>query len=874
MPRIAQRDFSSGLVITPPREAGPPNSLRQSIGLRNPALSKSIRSRWGAVKLLDYALNFVGGTLLHSIVRFQDARYVGLGTHFFNEQGAVFSLPNLNGNKLTFVEGIPVTGQGRQHWMIVAGGGQPFKVRSGLLVARNVGIVPPATSFTGASIAFTPGVNVLQWDAFDVGEWIISGNPADKNVQLAQAPLGTTPPGGSVSGTSLIAQTAHRNDVGAFFRPAGINFGFFSLGSTSAPSSDQDWIVFDVMVDKPLNLDKLVIRFGVADDNAGLFPATFEFPDSYTFEVRVDDTTVRAQTLGPTGLGDLGAVRQDQTAAVQPADVLNSQTAPPPSKQFTKAALDSIAVTTISSVQFQWTRLRIPKASFTRGNVNTDKDWHNINAVGFEIVTNDGPDTTPTPMPVTDPPGLLGPSNRGCAVYLANGLMQGGTGMQGDYSYRVTYKNHETGTRSNPNVTGAVIVKDVPRTGVQLSGLPVSPDPQVTLKEIWRTVGNGSVWFLAATIANVSHDFEDHIADFEAMLDLDPPPTVLSNEEIQFDNVIPYDQFTLVGPSHIAGPLNGQVFWTRDKKPGNEGRWYFSPIGRLECHAGFLELGSRSDPMQLTIIWNGTVYAASIDQWWEMQGQGVDWVGRPVFGVPGTKYPFSAVATPYGIAYLAQDGVRIFDGNSSSLVGADRMLVRFRGEVTDGNTPPFPSATATDQTVCASYFHDEYILTDGQTTLAVDLRTGAWREVGGPGFEAIYREPETNLLLVGTDRMVWSWEQPGALDDVGAAIAFAIATPALVPNAGIVATLAQRLYVDCNTRGETLQALIFRTDDSLALGGGAFPITTASRQTVEIALGSPIGAGYVTLTGELRNIVDVFALELDLHIPEQPGQGT
>lgn len=892
MPRIAQRDFSAGLVVTPPRDSGPPNSLRVARGIRTPGLARACRSRWGSFPLVD--LTFTApDARLHSLVTYEKNRYQGIGTEFRLGARLITSLHETT--KLTFAEGLPVAGRGERHWLFVAGGGGRaggnalFKVLAQSRVAE-WGIAPPTTPFTAAKIAYENGVNIKVWDLFNPEcAWTIAPAPND-NVQLFNSPL--QPPRTSLSGGSLLAVTAHRSDAGTFSRRLSVlsannDFAVFDYQGTDHPSSEQDWIEFDVRVDKPTNLDKLVIRFGVEDDsggphtmlvpdrcNPGQFIQLPDFADTYSFDVRVDDQTVRAQTLSPEGMGDVGAIRGDQSSAVQPEDTSSTTSGQPPGSQFTRQTLESIAITTISSSKNVWTRLRIPKSSFTRGRFDNPNDWKSLSGVSFTIHTNDGPDQSPSLPEVSD----FQESFRGCAVWLANGVMIGGTGMQGDYTYRRTFLNSDTGHRSNANTSGPVIVKDVPRTGVRLSGLDPSPDPQVKEQEIWRSVGNGSVWFRLPQPRNIHTDtFDDHTADFHAMHDLKDPnrPFVLSNEELPFDNVQPEKGF-----SHVAGPHLGQLFWTRDTASGHDGRWYFSPIGRLESVAGFLELGSHTDPMQATVIWNGTVYACSIEQWWEMQGQGAQWVGRPVFGVPGTRYPFTVVATPYGIPYLAEDGVRLFNGNSSALVGADRVLVRFRGEVTDALAPPFPSPADNDPELVAAAFHnDEYFLTDGQSTLAVDLRTGAWREVGVP-FSALYREAEgsmgvDNLLVVGVEHVVLSWEQPGRVTDNGNPIPFVIATPALVPDAGIVATVSQRLYVDCNTRGQILFATIYETDDVSALQGGPFPVQTGQgRETVEIALGAPIGAGYVTIMGNLVNVVDINAIELDLHRPEQPGQGT
>jgi len=866
MPRISQRNFQGGLWLTPPREHAPANGLRRALGIRNPSLGTALRSRWGSTRLVAIT-GAPPAARLHSLVTAEATRHEGIGNELRIGNQLVTTFPM--DQRLTFVQAIPVVGQGLRHYLFIAGSqrGQQYLVKK-LPQADTVeqwGIAPPTTDFTAQKLGYVvgesekriatmaTGVGLTVWPVQFVTD-VNGGNKQDATTQnppfLSNSP--DTSPGVNSQPGSLACLLNHRNRIGVFARQQEMDLGHFGPLGGGPLSADQDWITIDVKVNIPGNLAALKLLFGILDP-ANPTALQTDFADAYSFEIQVDDATVRAQTLSPTGIGDVGTVRGDQSGTVQPPDA--APTATPPASQFTRQVLESIAITTIPSTDNVWTHLRIPKASFVRGKFDNPNSRESVNAIGISVATN---------------------SQGPVQVNFANYRMRGGTGMQGDYSYRCTYLNDKTGHRSNPN-PHAVKVPDVGRVPVQLSNLPISPDPQVTKREHWRTVGNGNVWFLLPR-PRLQHEttFEDNVSDYlgmftSAAIDASPFAVrgILGNEELPFDNVQPEDTF-----GDVAGPHNGQVFWTRDSAAGHQGRWYFSAVGRVESVAGFLNVSSRSDPMQTTVIFAGTPYACSIEHWWAMEGSGTDWIAREAFGVPGTRYPHSVVATPDGIAYLAPDGVRLFDGHHSTVVGAEAIGTLFRGEAITEDSFPFPSPPGNDpDQVCAAYWNDEYFVSDGRQTLAVNLRTQVWREVSN-ALTALYHEPETNLLLVGEQTNVLSWETPGVGTDNGQPIFFHVETPSLVPNAGLVATLAQRLYLDCDTQGGTLTATVFATDDFPAAQGGPFPIATSGRTTVEIALGAPIGANYIVLEGNLVRPVAVYGVELDLHRPEMPGDGT
>ena len=51
---------------------------------------------------------------------------------------------------------------------------------------------------------------------------------------------------------------------------------------------------------------------------------------------------------------------------------------------------------------------------------------------------------------------------------------------------------------------------------------------------------------------------------------------------------------------------------------------------------------------------------------YRITGDAEPFIPRKVYQCPGTIYPSTVVVTPFGVVYQAFDGIRIFDGNTST----------------------------------------------------------------------------------------------------------------------------------------------------------------------------------------------------------------
>jgi len=92
------------------------------------------------------------------------------------------------------------------------------------------------------------------------------------------------------------------------------------------------------------------------------------------------------------------------------------------------------------------------------------------------------------------------------------------SGFLGNYQYLWSFSNSATGTISEPNKTALLVTGADQSHYIQLSGLPTtSSDPQVDTLVLWRTQGNGGLFFKDATIplAGFGGTYNDFNGDFE-----------------------------------------------------------------------------------------------------------------------------------------------------------------------------------------------------------------------------------------------------------------------------------------------------------------------------------------------------------------------
>lgn len=424
-------------------------------------------------------------------------------------------------------------------------------------------------------------------------------------------------------------------------------------------------------------------------------------------------------------------------------------------------------------------------------------------------------------------------------ITLAAGAVGGLTGV---YQGAVTFKNGTTGSRSNPNpdaFTGPAMVT-VAAQLITWSNIPVSTDPQVTIVELWRTAANGTILFKLTDLPNGTLTFSDGNLDAS-----------LQSEILQFDNARPSDTF-----GAAAGPYQGRMFWARDSRAGQEGRIFFSPIGRPESLSGFIEVNNGDDPVVQIATWGGgPPYAWTNGHIIQVLGQDEPFLWREVFGAPGTTQPFTVTPSPAGVFYFAADGERVFDGTASNLVGWDALARLFHGEDLEG----VPAFTA----VVSAYDGIELWLSDETTALILDVRSQTWRIIT-KNVTALFYEPDTQQLVAsGSDGTVLA-DQHGVLTDAGSGILFVVETPGIMVD-DVIAGLVQRLYLDVNTGGVSVTTTIVIDDVEYVLP--PFATTARPLPPIEIAVGRWGRVTSVRLSAIVANPIEVFGIEADLYLP-------
>ncbi len=404
----------------------------------------------------------------------------------------------------------------------------------------------------------------------------------------------------------------------------------------------------------------------------------------------------------------------------------------------------------------------------------------------------------------------------------------------GVYQYKVTYRNSVTGHRSNAYATAASATVDHQR--VQISTIPngAAVDAQIDQAEIWRTVADGSVFFLlkqlAAGVATYLDDGSDSILSLEL-------PT---------DNLLPYAYFD------ECIYHNASAFWITRSEAGQRGRVFYSPIGRCESVQGYIDVCGDDTPLQRLVAWKENLGVVSTAGVYKIVGSN-PYTARKVEGVPGTTKPWTVVSTVLGVLYEADDGVRLFDGDRSQLVTPAQIQRIFRGEAVE-NLTAFSGLVAAE-------FRGEYIISDGTQSLAFDPAKSRWRDLG-VGCTALHFANDVKIAAATIGGNVLEFEREGALTDAGTAISYEIEPMHLRLHDEREALLLH-VNIDINTNGQQITATLILDSVELDLG----PVNTAARELVTLNVGRFARIVGLRLTGSLTNRVELFSVEPIVYVP-------
>lgn len=221
--------------------------------------------------------------------------------------------------------------------------------------------------------------------------------------------------------------------------------------------------------------------------------------------------------------------------------------------------------------------------------------------------------------------------------------------LTGTVSYKVTYENR-WGVESNAGPASEFVTVPVGGGTMSLTDLPVSPDPGVIRRHIYRTPAGGAAWLFLTTIEdndNLTTTYTDNTAD-GSLGQLTPPE---AGDSDGVDNSQP-------PRAGIVKVWKRTVFLAGD--PLNPHLLYFSRNDNFEAFPllNAFELDSRITGIFDTFL--GLIVTTETD-YWRVLGDNPDYVVEKVVQGMGAVGPRAVgVARVIGWA-VDQDGMRIYD---------------------------------------------------------------------------------------------------------------------------------------------------------------------------------------------------------------------
>ena len=444
--------------------------------------------------------------------------------------------------------------------------------------------------------------------------------------------------------------------------------------------------------------------------------------------------------------------------------------------------------------------------------------------------------------------GIAPPS--GLPTVADNGV---GTLSAGRYEYCVVFKNSVTGSRSNPVLASSGVTLAASRQA-RLTSIPVSSDAQVDSREIYRTVANGARFFRVAVIAdNVTTTYNDNT-----------PDTGLASLELQFDNIDVSD--TTLGFLSFPWVTNDRRVWWLPTTGATAGRAYYSPPGRPESVRGFIIVCGTGETLRYGVSWNSMNWIFSEARIYRVVGEDEPFVAVPLDGVPGLVGGTPPCITPYGIAYLAVNGIYLFDGSRAQLIAFDEIGLLFEGDGIEGMNGFLPV------TGSLFYAQEQLFLTNKvNQTLIYSFRNQTWRDPGVVLTHVYYDTFNKQLLAaINGGSGVYEYEANSTTTDSGAAIAIEWEVACGLSDIAHFGTV-QRVYLDINTNTATLSVSLICDETVIALG----TVSTAARQPVEFPGPSTWQTRVfsVRLSGTASTRVELFGIAVDVKLEGSNSEG-
>lgn len=294
---------------------------------------------------------------------------------------------------------------------------------------------------------------------------------------------------------------------------------------------------------------------------------------------------------------------------------------------------------------------------------------------------------------------------------------------------------------------------------------------------------------------------------------------------------------------------SGRMFWLSGDE-GKRGNLYFSPVGLPESIESFATVVNDEEELQKVVKWNDSIWAFSRSKVYELKELEVNgFTFREVYGAPGTHLPESVISTPLGVMYQAADGIRRFDGVTSTLVNQALSPV-FRGENVADIGPVNTQAAGVDT--------QEFMITDGTETLALSLEGGKWRDLG-LALDSFFFSPSRTLMLCGRDEKVFVLEPAGQVDDDGTVIPIVWETAAKRGDAS-QREIIKRFYLDALLSDQSISITAIYEDREEPVGVAR----GSGREMLEFPVLHPGRIIGIRLSGHLAAPIQVYRIAAEV----------
>lgn len=354
------------------------------------------------------------------------------------------------------------------------------------------------------------------------------------------------------------------------------------------------------------------------------------------------------------------------------------------------------------------------------------------------------------------------------APTVAPTIASGGAGnLAGSYTWYVSFDT-DVGHESNlsPVTVTAVITNEL----INFTNIPISPDPLVTKRRIYRAGGTQDALYRVATIAdNTTTTYTDNLADDDAARlgithsqDHDPPPPASGLVGPYFGKLLAFNS--------LAHP--NRIWWTPTLRP-----WYW-PGSAIDV-GNWVDVGEDGEAVvaisirpKMAVIYKERSIHRMVGDPDQLNGE-IERTNADV-GLIGRRAWAQAGAFDY---IQTLEGVQIFDGDRAQKVNAN-LDPLFKGDFIPpslGTTPRLGVAGAVArESACMAYkngrLYYSYPNSASATpnaTLVLDTQERRWYS-DTRGFSALYYEGQTGDLLGSVLGNVAAVED--SFTDAGAAI--------------------------------------------------------------------------------------------------------